>query len=93
MRSTPGSAMVPPVAGPPGSGPVFVPRTAMPEPIQPWLALNPITIPIEQARRVIFDGLWPEWDVLGLYALGAVAVYLIGLTVFNMLKKGFADVL
>ena len=74
-------------------GPVFVPRTAMPEPIQPWLALNPITIPIEQARRVIFDGLWPEWDVLGLYALGAVAVYLIGLTVFNMLKKGFADVL
>lgn len=74
-------------------GPVFVPRGSMPEPLRPWLALNPITVPIEQARRVIFDGLWPEWWALGLYALGALAVYAIGLGVFSVLKKGFADVL
>lgn len=74
-------------------GPVFVPRSAMPAAIQPWLALNPITVPIEQARRVIFDGFWPDWQVLGCYALASIAVYALGLAVFNMLKKGFADVL
>ena len=74
-------------------GPVFFPRSAMPEPMRPWLALNPITIPIEQARRVIFDGHWPDWASLGWYALAACAMYLFGLWVFNTLKKGFADVL
>jgi len=74
-------------------GPVFVPRDAMPGPLRPWLALNPITVPIEQARRAIFDGLWPEWWALGLYALGALVIYAVGLGVFSVLKKGFADVL
>lgn len=74
-------------------GPVFFPRSAMPESLRPWLALNPITVPIEQVRRVVFDGLWPDWSSLALYALVAIAVYLFGLWVFTMLKKGFADVL
>lgn len=74
-------------------GPVFFPRTAMPPPMRPWLALNPITVPIEQARRVIFDGRWPDWGALAIYAVAACAMYLFGLWVFTMLKKGFADVL
>lgn len=74
-------------------GPVFFPRSAMPEGMRPWLALNPITIPIEQARLVIFDGRWPDWDTLFLYGLAACGMYLFGLWVFSMLKKGFADVL
>jgi lipopolysaccharide transport system permease protein len=74
-------------------GPVFYPRAAMPAAAQPWLALNPITIPVEQVRRVLFDGLWPEWGVLAQYSLVAVAVYLFGLWAFTKLKKGFADVL
>lgn len=74
-------------------GPVFYPRSAMPESLQPWLLLNPLTVPIEQFRRVLFEGLWPEWGVLAQYSLVAVMVYAIGLGVFTMLRKGFADVL
>ena len=47
----------------------------------------------EQARRVVFEGLWPQWGVLAQYALAAVAVYLFGLWAFGRLKKGFADVI
>lgn len=74
-------------------GPVFYPRSALPEPLQPWLALNPITIPIEQFRRVLFEGAWPDWVVLAQYSLAAIVVYLFGWKVFDSLRKGFADVL
>lgn len=74
-------------------GPVFYPRSAMPAAAQSWLALNPITVPIEQLRRVLFDAQWPQWDALAHYALAAMATYLFGLWVFAKLKKGFADVL
>lgn len=74
-------------------GPVFYPRQAMPAAVQPWLALNPITIPVEQTRRVLFEAQWPQWDVLAQYSLVAAAVYLFGLWAFSKLKKGFADVL
>ena len=74
-------------------GPIFFPRSAMPLAMQPWLALNPVTIPIEQSRAAIFDGLWPDWAALAEYSLVAILVYLLGLWVFATLKKGFADVI
>lgn len=74
-------------------GPVFYPRSAMPAAAQSWLSLNPITVPIEQLRRILFDAQWPQWDVLAHYALASVIIYLAGLWVFTKLKKGFADVL
>jgi lipopolysaccharide transport system permease protein len=74
-------------------GPVFYPRTAMPEGLRPWLAVNPVTVPVEQARRVLFEAQWPDWTALALYSLASVAVYLFGLWAFATLKKGFADVL
>lgn len=74
-------------------GPVFYPRSAMPGSLQPWLLLNPLTIPIEQFRRALFQGLWPDWAIVAQYSLVAVLVYFVGLGLFNMLRKGFADVL
>ncbi len=74
-------------------GPVFYPRSAMPAAAQAWLLLNPITVPIEQLRRVLFDAQWPQWEPLAHYSLAAMAMYLFGLWVFTKLKKGFADVL
>lgn len=74
-------------------GPVFFPRSAMPAALQPWLVLNPVTIPIEQLRTVVFEGRWPDWAGLVEYSLAAVLVYLLGLWVFASLKKGFADVI
>lgn len=74
-------------------GPVFFPRSAMPEALQPWLLLNPITVPVEQVRAVLFQGQWPDWALLGGYALAAIGVYALGLALFGLLKRGFADVI
>ncbi|HUG72131.1 MAG TPA: ABC transporter permease [Steroidobacteraceae bacterium] len=74
-------------------GPVFYPRAALPAGLQPWLALNPITVPIEQFRKVLFDGQWPDWPSLWQYSLVSIIVCMLGFWVFSTLRKGFADVL
>lgn len=74
-------------------GPVFFPRDSMPAGLQPWLLLNPVTVPIEQARAALFDGAWPDAGTMAVYWLASLAVYAAGLWMFNTLKRGFADVL
>lgn len=73
--------------------PVFYPTSALPERWQPWLAASPLTLPIEQTRRVLLDGAWPDWGSLGLYALLACAFAALGAWWFETTRKGFADVL
>lgn len=74
-------------------GPILFPRSAMPEGLQPWLLLNPLTVPVEQFRQVLFQGEWPDWPTMGVYALVAAAIYSLGVSAFSMLKRGFADVI
>lgn len=73
-------------------GPIFYPRAAMPESMRPWLALNPITVPLEQARLLLFEGLPADAAALAVYSVAALLVYGVGLWLFTILKKGFADV-
>jgi len=73
--------------------PVFYPITALPEPYQAWMSVNPITVPIEQARRVLFAGQAPEPGPMMLYWGVALMLMLAGYTVFQSLRRGFADVL
>lgn len=73
--------------------PVFYPAEALPARWQPVLMLNPLTVPIEQIRRVMLDGLWPDWQALALYALVALLIGWLGARWFAATRKGFADVL
>ncbi len=73
--------------------PIFFPSTALPVWVQPWLALNPVTIPVEQAREVLIFGKMPDWDALYGYTLIAVIVCASGFLWFQKTRKGFADVL
>jgi homopolymeric O-antigen transport system permease protein len=73
--------------------PLLYPSSIMPEWVRPWLALNPITIPIEQLRKVTIEGAWPDPVMLGAYAAGSVLVALLGFEWFRRSKHGFADVL
>jgi len=54
--------------------------------------LNPITVPLEQARLLLFEGLPADFAVLAAYTGAALLVYGVGLWLFAILKKGFADV-
>ena len=73
--------------------PVFYPMSALPEPLRPWVMINPLTFIIEQAREVLIWGRMPNWQGLGIYILVATGVAWMGYAWFQKTRKGFADVL
>lgn len=73
--------------------PIFYPLTALPEHLQPWLMLNPLTFIVEQTRAIIIWGQLPDWRSLGLYLLIALSCAWSGWVWFMKTRKGFADVL
>lgn len=74
-------------------GPVFYPLSAVPAPLRYFFYLNPISFVIEQMRRIMIDGVQPDWSGLALYAVVAMLVAKVGLLLFNRMRGGFADVL
>lgn len=73
--------------------PLFYPTTALPEPYQPFMLLNPLTFVIEQARGVMIAGEGIDWAGWGLYLLVSLIVAGTGFFWFVKTKKGFADVI
>lgn len=73
--------------------PVFYPVSALPEGLQAWLWLNPLSVPIEATRAVLIDGVTPDWPALAVYLVAACLCAWGGWTVFERLRRGFADVL
>lgn len=74
------------------ASPVFYPVSALPENIQPWLIVNPLTFIIEQARNVLILGQLPNTQGIVLYFLISVAVAWLGYAWFQKTRKGFANV-
>lgn len=73
--------------------PVFYPVESIPAAYQPLLALNPLTIPIEQLRLIITAGQWPDWSALATHGLLSAVIAWLGYAWFQKTRKGFADVL
>lgn len=73
--------------------PIFYPASALPDWIQPWLVLNPIALPVEQARDLLIFGKLPDFAQLGYYSFVAMIVAVLGYQFFQKTRKGFADVL
>jgi len=73
--------------------PVLYPVQALPETLQPYIYLNPLTFIIEQAREVLLWGHIPDFIGLGKYAVGAALVAWFGFATFQKMRRGFADVL
>jgi lipopolysaccharide transport system permease protein len=75
------------------ASPVFYPLSALPQPMQKALFFNPLTVVIEQTRRILMDGQPPQWDILGIYSLIAFVSAWAGYAWFQKTRKGFANVL
>jgi len=73
--------------------PVFYPASNLHEPYRDWIALNPLTLMIEQTRQLVLFGQSPDWHALGIYTLASVAVLMLGYFWFQRTRDGFADVL
>ncbi|GHH56865.1 ABC transporter permease [[Pseudomonas] boreopolis] len=71
----------------------IVPIDSVPESYRVVFELNPLTFIIDQVREVVIWGRLPDWKGLGIYALIACVIALLGHRVFNKLRVGFADVL
>lgn len=73
--------------------PVFYPASSLKEPYRDFIAFNPLTIIIEQTRRVVLFGQPPDWHALGAYTVVAAIVSVLGYVWFRRTREGFADVL
>ena len=73
--------------------PIFYPISALPEDIQRFIQLNPLTSIIEDVRLVLVNGRVPEWGGLLLRLAGSAFVAWLGFVWFQKTREGFADVL
>ncbi|MBP3974055.1 ABC transporter permease [Pseudoxanthomonas spadix] len=71
----------------------IIPVEAVPESYRAVFELNPLTFVIDQVREVVIWGRVPDWAGLGMYSLVACGVAVLGYSVFQKLRVGFADVL
>lgn len=73
--------------------PIFYPRTMLPEAYRWLLSLNPLTFIVEAARDLVLWNQLPDWRAVAGYALASMVVAWLGWIVFQLTRRGFADVL
>ncbi len=73
--------------------PVFFPLSAVPEDLRIVCEINPMTYIIENIRRVVLYGEWPDYSSYVISICIAVFLSIFGYFVFERAKEGFADVL
>lgn len=73
--------------------PVFYPVSALPPEYQILLKLNPLTLIIEESRKVLIFGNVPDWLSLGAVTLAGLGIAAAGFWWFQRTRKGFADVI
>ena len=73
--------------------PIFYSVEQLPERFRWLLQINPLTILIDETRKVVLLHEYPDWLFLGLSYLVGIVVLQLGFTWFTKTKKGFADVL
>lgn len=73
--------------------PVFYPLSAIPKHLQWLFELNPVTLIVESCRGALMQGIYPQWEKLGIYFVFSLMMWLLGHKVFSVLRGGFADVI
>lgn len=73
--------------------PIFYPVSALPQEYQGLLQLNPLTLIIEESRKVLVFGRLPDWSDIGIALLVGLGIASAGFWWFQKTRKGFADVL
>lgn len=73
--------------------PIFFARSVLPEGIQYWSLYNPLTIPVEETRKILIYNQLPDPVNLGVFAIASILIAVFGRLVFEKLRRGFADVI
>jgi len=72
--------------------PIFYPLSAVPEPYRYLLYANPLSLAVEDSRRALFDGGWPQWGMLAAYGIIAWVFVCGAYWTFMRVKMDLADV-
>jgi len=73
--------------------PIVYPATALPANFKFLLWINPMAGIVLDYRRVVLEGLPPDWYHYGSYTVVAVVAFIAGFKFFEKTKKSFADVM
>jgi lipopolysaccharide transport system permease protein len=73
--------------------PIFYPPQRVPESFRWVITFNPLASIVDNARRVVLRGQWPDWTAIALSAAIGFAVMQLGYAFFMKSKRSFADVL
>jgi len=73
--------------------PIFYPVERLPAHFQTLVWLNPLTLPIEAIRGLLFEGRLPDPLYMSLYCLVSICLFVFGRRCFKALSRGFADVI
>jgi lipopolysaccharide transport system permease protein len=72
--------------------PALYPLSSLPAEIRQLIYLNPVSFIIEQARAVLVWGVAPDWIGLIKYSAASLSIGYLGYYWFQLVRKGFADV-
>jgi lipopolysaccharide transport system permease protein len=72
---------------------IFFPPSAVPEDVRFMMEVNPFVWILEDARRTLLWGQWPDWTWLISITVLSLIVMQLGYYWFMKTKKAFADVI
>jgi len=73
--------------------PIFYPARAVPEAFRFICLINPMAVFIEDSRKAVLWGIFPDWQWFFLGLLLSLLIFILGFLWFMKTKKAFADVI
>jgi homopolymeric O-antigen transport system permease protein len=73
--------------------PIIYPESIVPQHFRKFIKLNPFTHLTRSYRRIMLEGLAPDWRGLAFFTLFAIICFLFGYWWFARTRKNFADVI
>ena len=73
--------------------PIIYPESIVPARYLPFVKLNPFTPLVRCYRRVLIDGVAPDWSGLAYFTVFAILSFALGYWWFARTRKNFADVI
>src|SRR4030095_2514156 len=73
--------------------PIIYPESLVPERFHRYINLNPFTPLVRNYRRILLDGLSPDWSGLAYFTAFALVCFIFGYWWFARTRKNFADVI
>lgn len=73
--------------------PIFYPLEAVPQSMRWIFYFNPMTLPIEWIRMGVSEGVCAPLGSVGIYAIFSFSIFIVGYKMFQVMRKGFSDVM